>query len=197
MVNRKEPCMLRTVCAFSLLILASGGALAHPNHAGAGLAAGLAHPFLGADHLLAMLAVGFWAARFGGGARWALPAAFVTAMFAGALLGLNGFAWAGDEAMIAASVLALGLLVASSMRLQAAAGAALIAGFALFHGHAHFAELPAGAAFASFAAGMLLATAVLHVAGIGLALGLGRFGAWLPRAFGAATALAGAWFLVA
>ena len=189
--------MPRVFCVFSILLLASGGALAHPNHAGDGFTAGLSHPLLGADHLLAMLAVGFWAARFGGLARWGIPAAFVTAMLAGALLGLGGFPWTGDDATIAASVLVLGLMIAFAMRLPAAAGAALIAGFALFHGHAHFTELPAGAAFAPFAAGMLIATALLHIAGIGLAAGLGRFGAWLPRACGALTALAGAWFLVA
>lgn len=188
--------MLRAFCIFSCL-LASDAALAHPELAAGGFGAGLSHPLLGADHLLAMLAVGFWAARLGGSARWKLPAAFVAAMLAGALLGLGGVHWAADEPMIAISVLALGLIVASALRLPVSVGAALIAAFGLFHGHAHFVELPDGALFAAFAAGMLMSTVALHAAGVGLGLGLTRLSAWLPRALGAVTAAAGAWFLVA
>jgi len=181
----------------TVLFLLSGTALAHPGDSGNGFAAGLAHPVLGADHLLAMLAVGVWAARLDGKARWALPAAFVASMLLGALLGFAGFAWAGDEPIIAASVLVLGLVIVSALGLPAAAGAALIAAFALFHGHAHFAELPAGSPFGAFAAGMLFATAALHACGMAAALALGRVRPWLPRALGGAVALAGAWLMLA
>jgi urease accessory protein len=161
------------------------------------LIAGLLHPIHGADHLLAMLAVGFWGARFRGAARYAPPATFVSCMLAGMLVGYGGAGWSGDEAMVAASLLALGVLVAAAARLPLAAGCALIGLFALFHGHAHIMELPAGARAAPFAAGVLSATAALHLAGIALALGAARAAAWLPRALGAAIALAGAWLLVA
>jgi urease accessory protein len=161
------------------------------------LIAGLLHPVHGADHLLAMAAVGFWGARFGGKARYAPPATFVACMLAGMLAGYGGAGWSGEEAMLAASLLALGLLVAASARFPLAAGCALIGLFAIFHGHAHILELPAGARAAAFGAGVLCATAALHLAGIALALGAARLAGWLPRAAGAAVALAGAWLLVA
>jgi urease accessory protein len=173
----------------------SGAAFAHPGH-GAFLA-GLAHPLLGADHLLAMVAVGFLGARFAGGARWALPAAFVAAMLAGALLGVAGVSLPAVEPMVALSVLALGLAIACALRFPPAAGAAAVAVFALFHGHAHFAGQPSGAPFAAFAAGMLIATALLHAAGIVLALRIVRERVWLSRLLGGALALAGAWMAFA
>jgi urease accessory protein len=179
-----------------LLALAwSGAAFAHPGH-GAFLA-GLAHPLSGADHLLAMIAVGFLGARYAGGARWALPAAFVAAMLAGALLGAAAVSLPAVEPMIAVSVLALGLAIACALHLPLAAGAALVAAFALFHGHAHFAAQPLGAPFAAFAAGVLIATALLHGAGIALALRVVREQVWLSRLLGGALALAGTWMVFA
>ena len=157
-----------------------------------GFAAGLTHPLLGADHLLAMFAVGFWAARFSGGARWLLPAVFVGCMGLGAFVSLPYV-----EPAIALSLLVLGLAVVIAMRVDAWIGALPVAVFALYHGQAHFSEIPAGASVAGFAAGMLIATASLHLSGIVAALQLARISAWLPRAFGALTVLAGAWFLVA
>jgi urease accessory protein len=174
-------------------------AIAHPGHVAGDVAflSGLAHPLLGADHLLAMLAVGLWAARFSGAARWALPAAFIGFMLIGALLGSPGAHLPAAEQMIAASVFALGLAVSTRARIPLAAGAAVVAAFAFFHGYAHVAELPADASFAAFAAGMLAATALLHGTGILLAVQLGRVRAGLPRLLGGAVALAGAWLLVA
>jgi len=187
---------LGTFVALAALAV-SPAALAHPAHGAGGALQGFAHPFLGVDHLLAMLAVGCWAARYRGAARWVLPASFVACMFAGALLAQGGVALHGVETVIAASVLVLGAAVAASVRLPAAAGAILVGAFALFHGHAHVAELPVGTSAAAFAAGMLAGTAALHCAGVLLAQRLGTAAAWLPRVFGAATALAGAWLLVA
>ncbi len=176
----------------TFLLLASGGALAHSGHSTDGFASGVLHPFLGADHLLAMLAVGFLAVRLGGGRRWLLPAAFVGFMGLGAFVPLPHV-----EPVIAISLLVLGVAIAVAARFDAWLGAVLVAAFALYHGQAHFAEIPAGQSAAAFAAGMLLATASLHLSGMLAALQLARLGAWLPRAFGAATALTGAWFLVA
>ena len=114
-------------------------ASAHPGHDGDhdfnwDFSGGLVHPLSGLDHLLAMIAVGLWAAQLGGRARWLVPAAFVGVMALGAALGHAGMNFSGMEQAIAASVLVLGLLVARSVRLPVAAGMALVGVFALFHG---------------------------------------------------------------
>lgn len=182
-------------------------ALAHPGHPGgethdAGFAQGFAHPFGGFDHLLAMIAVGLWAVQFAARTEnravlWLLPAAFVLPMGAGFLLALNGIALPGVEAGIALSVLILGLAVAFAARPPLAAAMAVTAGFALFHGHAHGGEMGDGVA-TTYAAGMLLATALLH--GIGLVVALLSQQIATPvltRAAGAAVAVAGVVILVA
>lgn len=154
------------------LLLTAGSAAAHPGHDAAGFLAGLAHPLGGADHLLAMLAVGLYAARQAGAARWALPAGFMLAMLVGAGLAPAGVTFPGLELGIAASVLVLGLLIATLARLPLALTLPLVAAFALFHGYAHGAEMGAGS-LATYAAGFTLATGLLH----GAAYLLAR---WLP-----------------
>jgi len=145
-------------------------AQAHPGHGPASLAAGFLHPFSGWDHLLAMVAVGLWAAQLGGRARWLLPAAFVSAMVVGAAAGIAGLAPAGVDWFILASVLMLGLLVAGAVRLTPAVGGALTALAGVFHGLAHGAEMPLRADSIRFLAGMVAGTALLHA--LGLAGGL-------------------------
>jgi urease accessory protein len=147
-------------------LAAASVAQAHPFHAGDGWSAGLAHPFLGADHALAMIAVGIWAAQLGRRATFGVPLAFVAVVALGAALALAGVALPLVEPGIAASVLALGLLVAFAVRLPFAAAAGLVAGFALLHGHAHGLELPAMASAVTYVAGFAAATALLHVLGI-------------------------------
>lgn len=166
-------------------------ALAHlnPNEHGSFMA-GVSHPFFGADHILAMVAVGIWAAQIGGRALWAVPAAFVTTMAAGFLLAINGAHLPFVEPAILASVIGLGLLVGLAVRLPVAASAAVVAVFALFHGHAHGGELGSAGAF-SFGAGFVIATALLHTAGVGLGLAIGRFGPRIAQGLGLVTALAG------
>jgi urease accessory protein len=139
-----------------------------------GAAAGFAHPFSGFDHLLAMVAVGLWASSLGGVARWAVPSSFIAIMTLGAALGANGLALPAVEPMIALSVVALGVMVALSVRVPTAAAAAMVAVFGLFHGFAHGAEMPAMAQPIAYGLGFVAATALLH--GVGLALG-----ASLPR----------------
>jgi urease accessory protein len=174
----------------SLLV---GQALAHPFHgAGGGLAAGLSHPFLGFDHLLAMVAVGLWAARRGGRALWLAPAAFVGAMALGGLAGFVGATLPAGEHLVAGSVLALGLLLALPRTPALAAGVPLIALFGAFHGFAHASELPLQASAWRYAAGFLAATAALHAAGVMAGL---RVTAASLRASGLPIALAGAWML--
>lgn len=155
-------------------LLAPQVAIAHGGPADAGLVSGLAHPFGGADHLLAMLAVGLWAGLKGGRGLWLLPATFVAGTALGGVLGWTGMALPMVEGMLALSVLVFGLLIVAAARLPLSAAVVVAGGFALFHGHAHGAELPMTAAPLLFGAGVLAATAALHAAGVLLVrLGLG------------------------
>jgi urease accessory protein len=146
-------------------------ALAHPGHGAATLAAGLAHPFTGLDHMLAMTAVGLWAALRGGKALWAWPVAFVAAMLGGFVLGQIGVRHPLVEPAILASIIALGALVAANAQVSTGLGVAIIAFFGLAHGLAHGAEAPAGAGLA-FPLGFAAATALLHLIGLGAGMGL-------------------------
>jgi urease accessory protein len=168
---------------------------AHPGHDGHDLtwdfATGATHPLSGWDHLLAMIAVGLWAAQLGGRSRWLVPAAFVSVMALGAVLGHAGLALAGVEQGIAASILILGLLIAAAVRLPATASMAIVGLFALFHGVAHGAEMPATAGGFSYGAGFVVATALLHLVGLGLGMAL-KNQQKVARFAGGAVALAGA-----
>lgn len=172
-------------------------ALAHVDPVAHGsLMAGLSHPFFGADHVLAMIAVGLWAAQIGRRALWSVPAAFVATMALGFGLAVGGVMLPFVEPAILASVVALGLLVAMAVRLDAAAAAAVVAVFALFHGHAHGGELGTAGAW-PFAAGFIIATVLLHIAGIGIGLGVARLSkGTLARLLGGITAAIGAALLI-
>jgi urease accessory protein len=175
----------------ALLALLPAAAFAHEGHGESGFVSGFAHPWLGWDHLAAMVAVGLLAARVGGAAAWGLPAAFVGALAGGALLGQAGLALAGQEHLVAASVIGLGLLLALAAPARYAAPVIAIAG--LCHGLAHGGELTAGA---STLLGMVLASAMLHGLGAGSGL-LARHAAptW-HRWAGATTAAVGALLVV-
>ncbi len=176
----------------ALMTLAAGPAFAHLDPAAHGsLMAGISHPLFGADHILAMVAVGVWASQIGGRAFIAVPAAFVSMMAVGFGLAVAGVGLPFVEPAILASVIGLGLLVAAAVRLPVAASAAVVGLFALFHGHAHGGELGAAGAL-SFGLGFLVATAALHGAGIALGLGVTRFGPAVARMLGLATIAGGA-----
>lgn len=178
-----------------LLTGLSGTAAAHTfGAAGAGFAEGLAHPFVGLDHLLAMIGVGLWAAQSGGRTLWQLPLAFLSVMACGAWLGQAGPDWSGAEIMIALSVVALGVLVAMSARPAGWVGIGLVSLFALFHGYAHGQEIPQAAAPVTYAAGFLLATLILHLVGLGLGLSISRLQA-ASRVGGLAMAATGVYLL--
>ena len=177
------------------LFLTPALAFAHPGHDSSGLMAGVAHPITGLDHLLAMLAVGLWAAQQQGAARWALPVTFVGTMLLGGLLGFEGLQLPFMETGIAASVLALGLLVAVAVRPPMFVAVGLTALFALAHGVAHGLELPDLSSPWGYAAGFVAATAALHAAGYGLVRVLPQAAAPLVRGAGGASAVAGAWLL--
>ncbi len=179
-----------------VLAVAAPAAWAHGQGAHtheAGLIAGMLHPFSGFDHLLAMVAVGLWAARQGGRALWVLPLSFVGAMSVGTMLGMSGVAFAGMEAGIALSVMALGALVALRRRMLLPLAAALTGLFALFHGVAHGQEMPLAASPWGYGFGMLAATALLH--GVGVLAGMKLRQLYLGVA-GAAISLAGLGMLV-
>jgi len=173
----------------SRLVLAHTGSAPHA-HGESVFLSGLTHPFFGLDHLLAMLAVGLWAAQAGGRAAWALPAAFLSVMALGGALGLNGVELPLVEAGILASVFVLGLAILFAMKAPLYASLPLVALFALFHGHAHGAEA-AGHSGWAYGAGFVLATAMLHGAGVGLGLALrGERKTYALRAAGGAVAAA-------
>lgn len=168
----KSPTALVRLLAVAAL-LAPAAALAHPGIPGHthGFGNGIAHPFSGLDHLLAMIAVGLWAAQRGGRALWMAPLAFISVMTLGGFFGMAGFGeFPAIERAIAASVLIFGILVATAVRLPLSANLFVIGLFALFHGYAHGAEMPATASGLTYALGFILATAILHLCGIVLGL---------------------------
>jgi urease accessory protein len=198
----KRPLAARFLKLCAVLALLPAVASAHPGHDGGhdlswDFAGGFAHPIGGFDHLLAMIAVGVWAAQIGGRARWLVPATFVGVMALAATFGQHGFVPAGLEQMIAASLLAFGLLIALAKRLPLAAGLGLTALFAAFHGFAHGAEIPATSGGLSYGLGFIAATVALH--GLGLALGRvsTRQVPWFAKTAGAGIAAVGAVMLIA
>jgi urease accessory protein len=164
--------------------------------AAAGFAAGFAHPISGWDHVLAMVAVGLWGAQLGPPALWLLPVAFPIMMAFGGMLGLLGVPLPGVELGIAASAVALGILEAAEARPRLGVAFAVVAFFAVFHGHAHGTELQPGTSALAYSLGFVASTGCLH--GVGIAIGLvhrwaaGRF---VLRAAGALVAAAGLFFL--
>jgi urease accessory protein len=182
-------------------MLAAASAMAAPALAHTGVSTthdlthGLLHPLSGLDHMLAMIAVGLYAAHLGGRSLWLLPAAFVGAMLAGGLLGYSGGELPMVEPAIGLSVVAMGAAIALGVRLPPFAATPVVAAFAFAHGLAHGSEGEALASFASYAAGFVAATVVLHVVGIAVGLVLDRLGsqpaAVLKRAAGGAGVVAG------
>jgi urease accessory protein len=169
-------------------------------HEEAGLAtgflAGCLHPVSGLDHMLAMVAVGLWGAVLGAPANWLLPVAFPMVMALGALMGMLGFPLPGVEIGIALSAMVLGVLVVIELRPAPWVAALIVACFAVFHGHAHGRELPQGANALLYSFGFVVATGLLH--GAGILLGAAHrwpAGRLAVRAAGAGVACAGCVFL--
>ncbi len=191
----------RLLAALALVALSTAPAFAHldPGEHGSFMA-GFTHPLFGLDHILAMVAVGLWAASVGGRALWAVPVAFVATMAIGFAASILGMPLPFVEPVILASVIFIGIMVALALPLPTAGVAAVVAFFALFHGHAHGGEMGEAGAFA-YAAGFLVATAVLHAVGVALGIGAAMVlarsrGAVLTRIAGALTALGGLWLAI-
>ncbi len=191
---------IHAVFAAAATLILPTAAWAHPGHeAASGFVHGFVHPVTGLDHVLAMVAVGMLAASLGGRAVWALPLTFVAVMAAGGALGVAGIGLPFVEAGIAVSVIVLGLAVALQWKWPVATAMSLVGVFAIFHGHAHGAEMPVDVSGLAYGLGFMLATALLHVLGLGAGLGIAGFGRTAAphalRLSGAAMAVAGAGIL--
>jgi urease accessory protein len=178
----------------SALVIAP--AAAHTGSLGGGFLGGFRHPLFGPDHLVAMVAVGLWGAFLGAPALYILPIVFPLVMALGGVLGIVGVPMPGAEIAIATSAVALGAMVALAARPPLWVAALVVGLFAVFHGHAHGAELPPGADAVAYSTGFVVATGLLHLSGIALGLlarwPAGRIGV---QGVGAAIACAGVAFL--
>ena len=178
-MTTRKTLRIAAACAAALL---AGGAQAHPGHGAEGLAAGLAHPLTGLDHLLAMIAVGLWsAAAMPAGRRWLGPGIFVSMLLAGALLAWSGGVPPHIETGVTLSVLMLGAMLLAGRRVVPPVGLAMIAGAALLHGFAHGSEWGQGVSITAYAAGFMLSSALLHATGFAAAVELRRIGPWAWR----------------
>jgi urease accessory protein len=166
------------------------------DHSQMGFVEGLAHPFTGLDHVLAMVAVGLWASQLGRTAIWLLPATFLVVMAIGATFGIGGVGLPWIEIGIAGSVMILGAAVALALRPSLVISAALIALFALLHGYSHGVELPANVSAPTFGVGFVAATLLLHATGIAIGLIANRVPVrYVARTAGAAIAAVGVFLL--
>ena len=138
-----------------------------------------------------MVTVGILAYQIGGRALWLVPATFLAVMAAGGLLGVAGVSFYFVEAGIAASVVVLGIIVALALKPPVALAMALVALFAVFHGYAHGIEAPLDGSTAVYGAGFLVATALLHAAGVAFGMLVGRIAR--PRARSAIASPAARW----
>lgn len=204
--------MLRRIAATAAVLIASvAPALAHLDPAEHGsFMAGVTHPIFGLDHILAMVAVGLWAAllaqsearhSYTSRALWLVPAAFVGTMCVGFAAALMALPLPFVEPVILASVVVIGLLAAVALNVPTGLAMVMVGFFAFFHGHAHGGELGAATAL-PYGVGFAISTALLHAAGIFLGFGLGRAfgdqrGRVATRLAGGATALGGLWLAFA
>ena len=157
--------------AFALYLACPASVLAHVEQGQAvGFITGLEHPWSGLDHVLAMIAVGIWGAQLGNPALWILPVTFPMVMSLGAMMGLLSIPLPGIEIGIAVSAILLGAMVLGEVKPKLYIAAVMVGFFAIFHGHAHGTELPAGQSGLLYSMGFVIATGVLH--GIGITIGL-------------------------
>ncbi|HEX9724166.1 MAG TPA: HupE/UreJ family protein [Vicinamibacteria bacterium] len=188
----------RLVAAFVTIVLAWPRlAMAHVQGGeAAGFWSGLGHPISGLDHVLAMISVGLWGAQLGAPAVWVLPVTFPMVMAFGGMLGLLGLGLPGVEIGIALSALVLGFMIFREARPPLWVAALVVGVFAVFHGHAHGTELPAGQSGLLYSIGFVVSTGLLHATGIAIGL-VYRWsaGKLALRAAGIVVAVAGLAFL--
>jgi urease accessory protein len=180
----------------TIAVLAANPALAHTGDGVGGLMSGFLHPITGPDHVVAMIAVGLWGGILGAPAIWQLPVVFPVVMAVAGAMGVLGVPLPAVEVGIALSGVVLGLMVLFLVRPPIAVTAAIVGLFAIFHGHAHGTELPDAANPFAYALGFVVATGLLHLAGIAFGLLMARpAGVVVVRAAGGAIAAAGTAFL--
>ena len=202
MLTLTQPRRLKALLALLATAAASGSALAHTGvdaHQHMGFLAGFLHPFTGLDHMAVMLAIGLWSAliakQFGREMLWG-PLGFANVLLAGAALGLQGVQTPAVEPLIAASLVAAGLLVVSKLPVRGVAAAMLAGVFALCHGLAHGYELDHNVNAFQALAGMVCATLLLHTMGLALGWSLRGANVWVPRLLGGAVAALGSALLL-
>lgn len=186
----KNMMLLVTMLAFPAM------SFAHPGHDMANFASGFSHPLTGIDHLLVMLAVGYWAGLSANAARWQVPSLFVVFMLGGVALGSIMSALAYVEVAIAVSVLAMGLVILLSTAVNRIWQWLLTTVFALMHGFVHGQELVAAGNGMASVAGMLLATAGLLGLGVYLASYKAQIGSLVQRIFAVVLTLSGTYLLL-
>jgi urease accessory protein len=187
--------MKKQISLAILFSLISTIASAHPGHGLGNMYAGFMHPLTGWDHLLVMLAIGVWASKLGCKARWQLPITFLSMMSVGAILGLTGLSFSGVETVIAASVMAMGLLLVINLPISATNRVGVVALFAIFHGMAHGVELHSQKSYTALG-GILLATALLHCAGLLLGSQRVQLAKWLHTGLAWLMMLTGGYLLL-
>ena len=163
--------MKRIALIATLTLLSATPAFAHAGHA---ITSGFLHPFLGWDHLIAMLAVGAWGATLGARAIWAVPLAFISTMIFGGVVGMNGIELPFVETMILASVIVLGGFAVARVKMPLWSGVAIVGLFALAHGFAHGAEIPSLTNAWIYGGGFATATSLIHALGAIAALAVTR-----------------------
>jgi urease accessory protein len=188
---------MRRLILIAAALIASTAAQAHVGVGDTnGFVHGFGHPLSGIDHILAMVAVGLFAAHLGGRALYLVPLSFVGMMIVGGALGMAGVHLPYVEVGIGLSVVVLGAAVAFGLNVPTAIAMALVGFFAIFHGHSHGTEMPETASGLEYGAGFILATAALHAIGIGVGLAIGMAsearGKRILQTVGGAMAVAGA-----
>jgi len=200
-IQMKSHSNIPAQCAYLMaaLALVATPALAHATTGVAvGFKSGFIHPLTGVDHILAMVAVGIWGSQLGLPAIWLLPVTFPLVMSVGGVLGVRGVPIPGVEIGVAASAVVLGAMILLAARPPLWVAAIIVGAFAIFHGHAHGAELPHAARPLAYGAGFVLSTGLLHLTGISLgSISRWQFGAKVLRAAGAAISVAGFFLLLA
>ncbi len=197
-MSKKNLLLLSFVAGIALPLLLAPAAQAHMGqHAVGGLIPGFQHPLGGLDHILAMVAVGLWAAQMGGVALWSVPLAFVGAMILGGMVGMTGLELPFTEQGILLSDLFLGAVVLVAMRLPLFVSVSIVSVFAVFHGYAHGVEMPKGVSGWEYAAGFVGATALLHSCGLGAALAIQKIRQDKIVQFAGAGVVVGSLFVIA
>ena len=163
--------MKRIALIATMTLLSATPAFAHAGH---GITSGFLHPFLGWDHLIAMLAVGAWGATMGARAICAVPLAFISAMIFGGVVGMSGVEPPFVETMILASVVVLGGFAVARVKMPVWSGMAIVGVFALAHGFAHGAEIPSTTNAWIYGGGFAVATSLIHALGAIAALAVTR-----------------------